>query len=227
MGRVKHPYPKLCESLYHSFDTKTHLTGLSKFKLGMEWLTRLNLLWIGNFHKLWYLLLKIPCQRKLEFCSKLIPVRSVVEEIAIGSWSLKANEMTSKDLDPFLRMQAKSAGFSAHFYWTMNSFISAFLRMQAKFPVQLFCGVVKHCSLSGFCFADGDFFCYTRHEPVGVCGQIIPWNFPLLMQAWKLAPCLAAGNTVVLKPAEQTPLTALYVGQLIKEVLSYLNWDLK
>src|SRR5215469_8781033 len=54
---------------------------------------------------------------------------------------------------------------------------------------------------------DGDFFCYTRHEPVGVVGQIIPWNFPMLMQAWKLAPALAAGNTVVMKPAEQTPLS--------------------
>lgn len=64
---------------------------------------------------------------------------------------------------------------------------------------------------------DGDYFSYTRHEPVGVCGQVIPWNFPLLMQAWKLAPALATGNTIVLKPAEQTPLTALYVGQLIKE----------
>ncbi|XP_068179894.1 aldehyde dehydrogenase, mitochondrial-like [Antennarius striatus] len=65
---------------------------------------------------------------------------------------------------------------------------------------------------------DGDFFCYTRHEPVGVCGQIIPWNFPLLMQAWKLGPALATGNTVVMKVAEQTPLTALYVANLIKEV---------
>ncbi|XP_008322067.1 aldehyde dehydrogenase, mitochondrial [Cynoglossus semilaevis] len=65
---------------------------------------------------------------------------------------------------------------------------------------------------------DGDFFCYTRHEPVGVCGQIIPWNFPLLMQSWKLGPALATGNTVVMKVAEQTPLTALYVASLIKEV---------
>ena len=63
----------------------------------------------------------------------------------------------------------------------------------------------------------GDYFCYTRPEPIGVIGQIIPWNFPLLMQAWKLAPALAAGNTVVLKPAEQTPLTALRVGELIVE----------
>ncbi len=63
----------------------------------------------------------------------------------------------------------------------------------------------------------GPYFCYTRHEPVGVVGQIIPWNFPLLMQAWKLAPALATGNTVVLKTAEQTPLSALRVGELIIE----------
>lgn len=64
---------------------------------------------------------------------------------------------------------------------------------------------------------NGPYFCYTRHEPVGVVGQIIPWNFPLLMQAWKLAPALATGNTVVLKTAEQTPLSALRVGELIVE----------
>ena len=64
---------------------------------------------------------------------------------------------------------------------------------------------------------DGPYMSMTRHEPVGVCGQIIPWNFPLVMQAWKLGPALACGNTVVLKPAEQTPLTALYVAQLTKE----------
>src|SRR3954466_10410485 len=59
---------------------------------------------------------------------------------------------------------------------------------------------------------------YTRREPVGVAGQIIPWNFPLLMAAWKLGPALAAGCTVVLKPAEQTPLTALRLGELALEV---------
>lgn len=63
----------------------------------------------------------------------------------------------------------------------------------------------------------GNFLAYTRHEPVGVIGQIVPWNFPLFMAAMKLAPALAAGNTVVLKPAEQTPLTALYLGQLMNE----------
>src|SRR4051794_26124236 len=59
--------------------------------------------------------------------------------------------------------------------------------------------------------------CYTQREPVGVCGQIIPWNFPLLMAAWKVAPALAAGCTIVLKPAEQTPLTALRLGELALE----------
>ncbi len=62
-----------------------------------------------------------------------------------------------------------------------------------------------------------DTLCYTRKQPVGVCGQIIPWNFPLLMAAWKVAPALAAGCTIVLKPAEQTPLTALRLGELALE----------
>jgi phenylacetaldehyde dehydrogenase len=63
----------------------------------------------------------------------------------------------------------------------------------------------------------GKWLAYTLREPVGVVGQIIPWNFPLLMAAWKLAPALATGCTVVLKPAEQTPLTALRLGELIEE----------
>jgi acyl-CoA reductase-like NAD-dependent aldehyde dehydrogenase len=76
-----------------------------------------------------------------------------------------------------------------------------------------------------------DMLCYTRKEPVGVCGQIIPWNFPMLMAAWKLGPALAAGCTVVLKPAEQTPLSALRIGELALEaeippgVLNVLTGD--
>lgn len=64
---------------------------------------------------------------------------------------------------------------------------------------------------------DAKFFAYTTREPVGVVGQIIPWNFPLLMAVWKLAPALATGCTVVLKPAEQTPLSALRLGELVLE----------
>jgi len=62
-----------------------------------------------------------------------------------------------------------------------------------------------------------EFLAYTRREPIGVVGQIIPWNFPLLMAAWKLGPVLAAGCTAVLKPAEQTPLSALRLAELMQE----------
>jgi acyl-CoA reductase-like NAD-dependent aldehyde dehydrogenase len=65
--------------------------------------------------------------------------------------------------------------------------------------------------------SDPTFFNYTLREPVGVCGQIIPWNGPIAMLAWKIAPALACGNVSILKPAEQTPLTALRIGELILE----------
>jgi aldehyde dehydrogenase (NAD+) len=63
----------------------------------------------------------------------------------------------------------------------------------------------------------GNFLSYTLRQPVGVVGQIIPWNFPLLMLAWKLGPALACGNTVIMKPAEQTPLSALRIAELAAE----------
>jgi phenylacetaldehyde dehydrogenase len=65
--------------------------------------------------------------------------------------------------------------------------------------------------------AEGDWHAYTLREPIGVVAQIIPWNFPLMMAAWKLAPALAAGCTVILKPAEQTPLSALRFGEIVDE----------
>jgi phenylacetaldehyde dehydrogenase len=65
--------------------------------------------------------------------------------------------------------------------------------------------------------AEGDWHVYTSREPIGVVGQIIPWNFPLQMAAWKIGPALAAGCTIVLKPAEQTPLSALVLGKLIEQ----------
>lgn len=72
---------------------------------------------------------------------------------------------------------------------------------------------------------------YTLREPLGVCGQIIPWNFPLAMAAWKLGPALCTGNTVVLKAAEQTPLSILYLGTLVKKagfppgVINFINGE--
>jgi acyl-CoA reductase-like NAD-dependent aldehyde dehydrogenase len=87
---------------------------------------------------------------------------------------------------------------------------AAHLRYFAGWPTKIEGGVLPVTA--------PNMLCYTRREPVGVCGQIVPWNFPLLMAAWKLGPALAAGCTTVLKPAEQTPLTALRVGELALEV---------
>ncbi len=99
----------------------------------------------------------------------------------------------------------------------------AHLRYFAGWPTKIEGGVLP--------VAAPNMHCYTRREAVGVCGQIIPWNFPLLMAAWKLGPALAAGCTVVLKPAEQTPLSALRIGELALEagfppgVLNVLTGD--
>ncbi len=87
---------------------------------------------------------------------------------------------------------------------------AAHLRYFAGWPTKIEGGVLPVTA--------PNMLCYTRREPVGVCGQIVPWNFPLLMASWKLGPALAAGCTSVLKPAEQTPLTALRVGELALEV---------
>ena len=70
----------------------------------------------------------------------------------------------------------------------------------------------------------GNFLAYTLRQPVGVVGQIIPWNFPLLMAAWKLGPALATGCCVVVKPAEQTPLTCLRLGELVQEAGFPTEW---
>ena len=74
------------------------------------------------------------------------------------------------------------------------------------------CIIAQEGSLSQI---DNDTVAYHFHEPLGVVGQIIPWNFPILMAAWKLAPALAAGNCVVLKPAEQTPMSIMVFADMI------------
>jgi len=88
---------------------------------------------------------------------------------------------------------------------------AAHLRYFAGWPTKIEGAVLPVAAGAGM-------HCYTRREPVGVCAQVIPWNFPLLMASWKLAPALAAGCTVVLKPAEQTPLSALRLGELALQV---------
>ncbi len=104
---------------------------------------------------------------------------------------------------PFAVAQAADVPLSADMFWYMAGWATK-LEGDTK-------------TLSVPYMPGANFHSYTLREPVGVVGQIIPWNFPLLMAAWKLAPALACGNTVVLKPAEQTPLTALLLAQLIAE----------
>lgn len=81
-----------------------------------------------------------------------------------------------------------------------------------------FAGAIR-AQEGGISEIDGDMIAYHFHEPLGVVGQIIPWNFPILMAAWKLAPALAAGNTIVLKPAESTPISILILMDLIADLL--------
>src|SRR5690606_6242230 len=81
-----------------------------------------------------------------------------------------------------------------------------------------FAGVIR-AEEGGIAELDADTVSIVLHEPMGVVGQIIPWNFPLLMATWKIAPALAAGNCIVLKPAEQTPTSILVLMELLKDVL--------
>ncbi|GMM55981.1 aldehyde dehydrogenase (NADP(+)) [Maudiozyma humilis] len=95
--------------------------------------------------------------------------------------------------------------------------------MNARIDVQLVINYLKASAgyadkLDGRLINTGaSHFNYTKREPLGICGQIIPWNFPLLMWAWKIAPAIITGNTVILKTAESTPLSALYVSQFIPQ----------
>uniref|UniRef100_K3X4K6 Aldehyde dehydrogenase domain-containing protein n=1 Tax=Globisporangium ultimum (strain ATCC 200006 / CBS 805.95 / DAOM BR144) TaxID=431595 RepID=K3X4K6_GLOUD len=121
----------------------------------------------------------------------------------------KLADLVEKNIDELAALEALDGGkpYSAARHVELHLAINS-LRYYAGWPDKI---VGQTIPISG------PFFCYTKSEPVGVCAQIIPWNFPLVMAAWKLGPALASGCTVVLKPAEQTPLTALRLGELIVE----------
>ena len=82
-----------------------------------------------------------------------------------------------------------------------------------------FAGAIR-AQEGGISEIDDDTVAYHFHEPLGVVGQIIPWNFPLLMAAWKIAPALAAGNCIVMKPAEQTPASIMVLIELIQDIIT-------
>jgi len=99
-------------------------------------------------------------------------------------------------------------------FWSENADIplsASHLQYHAGWADKVYGETLPHAT------SQGKFFAYTLKEPIGVAGQIIPWNFPLLMAAWKLGPALATGNTIVLKPSEKTPITALELGRLCLE----------
>ncbi|KAF1326794.1 Aldehyde dehydrogenase, mitochondrial precursor, partial [Globisporangium splendens] len=117
----------------------------------------------------------------------------------------KLADLVEKNIDELAALEALDGGkpYSAARHVELHLAINS-LRYYAGWPDKI---VGQTIPISG------PFFCYTKSEPVGVCAQIIPWNFPLVMAAWKLGPALASGCTVVLKPAEQTPLTVLRLGE--------------
>jgi len=110
-------------------------------------------------------------------------------------------ELESRDSGGTIRKTKGDVGGAVHTFRTAAG-LATEVPIQETLPVTV---------------APGPSLNYVRHEPIGVCAGIIPWNFPLLMAAWKIAPAIAAGNTVVLKPSENTPCTALELAQIIKE----------
>lgn len=126
-----------------------------------------------------------------------------------GALMYKLADLIEKNIDELAAMEALDNGKSAHIAKQADIALTyRVIRNYAGWADKYHGEVVP---------VTGPFFQYQRWEPVGVCAQIIPWNFPAAMLSWKLGPALATGNTVVLKPAEQTPLTALRIGELIKE----------
>ena len=129
---------------------------------------------------------------------------------------LKLADLIERDARVIAELEAIDNGKSAAIAETVDVSLGLeFFRYMAGWATKIE-GSTLDVSIP-FAPADSDFSAYTRREPVGVVAAIIPWNFPFLMACWKLAPALAAGCTVVLKPAEQTSLSALYLGELIGE----------
>lgn len=123
---------------------------------------------------------------------------------------LKLADLLEKNAEEFAELESLDNGKPRSYALAGDLFLAIdHLRYFAGWPTK-----IEGSSLP---VSTPDMHVYTRKEPVGVVGAIVPWNFPLLMATWKLAPALAAGCTVVLKPAEQTPLTALRLGELVLE----------
>jgi acyl-CoA reductase-like NAD-dependent aldehyde dehydrogenase len=125
-----------------------------------------------------------------------------------GSYLLKIADLVERNAEELAQLETLNNGTPISFTRATMPDVAKVFRYYAGWPTKLY-GETNP--------SDGRVFNFTLREPLGVCGQIIPWNGPLSMAAWKIAPALACGNTTVLKPAEQTPLTAIRLGELILE----------
>src|ERR1700758_253121 len=126
----------------------------------------------------------------------------------------RISELIEENADELAMLESLDNGKPYHIAKAADVALAADLfRYMAGWPTKIEGPTVPISALP----APGEYLAYTLREPVGVVGQIIPWNFPLLMAAWKLGPALACGCTIILKPAEQTPLSALRLGELIME----------
>lgn len=132
-----------------------------------------------------------------------------------GHLLLKLADLVERDSQVLAEIESLDNGKSAQIAKAVDmALVVDFLRYMAGWATKITGSTIE----TSVPFApDAQFFTYTRKEPVGVVAAIVPWNFPLLVAVWKIGPALAAGCTVVLKPAEQTPLTALYLGALMLE----------
>src|SRR6201991_4342097 len=131
-----------------------------------------------------------------------------------GRMIWKISELIEENADELAMLESLDNGKPYHIAKAADVALAADLfRYMAGWTTKIEGSTVPISALP----APGEYLAYTLRDPVGVVGQIIPWNFPLLMAAWKLGPVLACGCTVVLKPAEQTPLSALRLGQLMQE----------
>ncbi|HEY0106210.1 MAG TPA: aldehyde dehydrogenase family protein [Rhizomicrobium sp.] len=136
------------------------------------------------------------------------PDWSGIDPHARGAHLLRIADLVERNAEELAYLETLNNGTPISFTRGAVAEVAKIFRYYAGWPTKLY----GETNPSGAAV-----FNYTLREPVGVCGQIIPWNGPLSMAAWKLAPALACGNTAILKPAEQTPLTALRLGELILE----------
>jgi acyl-CoA reductase-like NAD-dependent aldehyde dehydrogenase len=136
------------------------------------------------------------------------PNWSGIDPHARGLYLLKIADLVERHGEELAHLETLNNGTPISFTRGAVADVARIFRYYAGWPTKLY-GETNPSSAGVFNF--------TLREPVGVCGQIIPWNGPLSMAAWKIAPALACGNTTILKPAEQTPLTAIRLGELILE----------